>query len=68
MQGVMWTPTLYIQNKRNKRRNWMQDAYDKTLLNTSLFSYNKQVLIREKKTLCQCLKKCLENKRLLMLG
>ena len=27
----------------------MQDAYDKTLLNTSLFSYNKQVLIREKK-------------------
>ena len=26
----------------------MQDAYDKTLLNTSLFSYNKQVLIREK--------------------
>ena len=46
----------------------MQDAYDKTLLNTSLFSYNKQVLIREKKTLCQCLKKCLENKRLLMLG
>ena len=49
MQGVQWTPTLYIQNKRNKRRNWMQDAYDKTLLNTSLFSYNKQVLIREKK-------------------
>ena len=46
---VQWTPTLYIQNKRNKRRNWMQDAYDKTLLNTSLFSYNKQVLIREKK-------------------
>ena len=45
---VQWTPTLYIQNKRNKRRNWMQDAYDKTLLNTSLFSYNKQVLIREK--------------------
>lgn len=30
----------------------MQDAYDKTLLNTSLFSYNKQVLIREKKTSC----------------
>ena len=27
----------------------MQDAYDKTLLNTSLFSCNKQVLIREKK-------------------
>ena len=27
----------------------MQDAYDKTLLNTSLFSYSKQVLIREKK-------------------
>ena len=27
----------------------MQDAYDKTPLNTSLFSYNKQVLIREKK-------------------
>ena len=26
----------------------MQDAYVKTLLNTSLFSYNKQVLIREK--------------------
>ena len=26
----------------------MQDAYDQTLLNTSLFSYNKQVLISEK--------------------
>ena len=26
----------------------MQDAYDKTLLTTSLFSFNKQVLIREK--------------------
>ena len=33
----------------------MQDAYDHTLLNTSLFSYNKQVLISEKNTLCQCL-------------
>jgi len=27
----------------------MQDAYDQTLPNTSLFSYNKQVLISEKK-------------------
>ena len=27
----------------------MQDAYDQTLLNTSLLSYNKQVLISEKK-------------------
>ena len=26
----------------------MQDAYDQTLLNTSLFRYNKQVLISEK--------------------
>ena len=25
----------------------MQDAYDQTLLNTSLFSYNKQVLISD---------------------
>ena len=34
----------------------MQDAYDQTLLNTSLFSCNKQVLISEKKLYASALR------------